>query len=85
MPIKLIEELEDQSVQGIWEASRAAQLAGGSPLEDMVLRSAALLVEKSYWGWMLTSASEQSSSWQDLRGNYWVVDPEDGEISERGT
>ena len=72
-------------MQGIWEASRAAQLAGGSPLEDMVLRSAAVLAEKGYWEWMLTSSGEQSSSWQDLRGNYWVIDPEGGEIRERFT
>lgn len=85
MNSKYIEELEDQTVQGIWEASRAGQLAGGSPLEDMVLRSAALLAEKDHWGWMLMSASEWSSCWQDLRGNLWVVDPEVEEIREPGT
>ena len=72
-------------MRGIWEAGRAGQLAGGSPLEDMVLRSAALLAEKGYWEWVLNSASERSSSWRDLRGNYWVIDPEGGEIRERGT
>lgn len=54
-------------------------------LEDMIVRSAGVLAEKGYWMWMFTSAIEEASLWQDLHGNYWVVDPEDGDIREWGT
>jgi len=85
MPGKRINDLDDRSVFGIWEASRAGGLAGGNPLEDVTIRSAGLLAEKGYWRWTFTSVSEETSSWQDLHGNFWVVDPEDGDVRAWGS
>jgi hypothetical protein len=79
---KCIDDLDDHTVQGIWEASLAGELAGGAPLEDVIVRSAGVLAEKGYWNWMFTAATEDGSAWQDLRGNYWEVNPEDGDIRE---
>jgi hypothetical protein len=85
MPSKRIDELDDHTVKGIWEESRAGGLAGGDPLEDRIIRSASMLAEKGYWNWMFTRATEDGSVWQDLRGNYWEVDPEVAEIREWDT
>jgi hypothetical protein len=82
MPSKRIDDLDDHTVFGIWEASRASGLSGGDALEDMIIRSAGVLAEKGYWMWMFTAATEDGSAWQDLRGNYWEVDPESGDIRE---
>jgi hypothetical protein len=85
MPNKRIDNLDDHTVQGIREASLAGELAGGDPVEVRIVRSASVLAEKGYWNWMFTRATEDGSVWQDLRGNYWEVDPEVGEIREWDT
>ena len=82
MPAKRIDDLDDHTVKGIWEASRAGELAGGDAVEDRIIRSASVLAAKGYWDWMFTVATEDGSAWEDLRGNYWEVDPESGHIRE---
>ena len=82
MPNKRIDNLDDHTVQGIWEASLAGELAGGNPVEVRIVRSAGVLAEKGYWNWMFKASTEDGSAWQDLRGNYWEVDPESGDIRE---
>jgi hypothetical protein len=79
---KRIDNLDDHTVQGIWEASLAGELVGGDQVEDRVIRSAGVLAGKGYWNWMFQVATEDGSAWQDLRGNYWEVDPESGDIRE---
>ncbi len=80
-----IDGLADHTVQGIWEAQHAGDLAGGDVLEDTIIKSAERLAEKGYWMWMFTSATEEASLWKDLHGDYWIVDPEDGDIRAWGT
>ncbi len=79
---KRIDYLDDHTVKGFWEESRAGRLAGGNPLEDRKIRSASVLAEKGYWNCMFTVATEDGSAWQDLRGNHWEVEPESGDIRE---
>jgi hypothetical protein len=78
-----IDDLEDHTVQGIWEAHLRGEIARRHVLDDTIVRSAGVLAEKGYW--MYTSATEEASLWQDLHGDYWIVDPEDGDIREWGT
>ena len=84
-PGKRIGDLPDHTVQGLWEAHRAGEIAIEDTLDDTIVRSAGVLADKGYWMWMFTSASAEASLWQDLHGNYWMVDPDDGEIREWGT
>ncbi len=85
MPDKRIDDLADHTVQGIWEAYRDGEIAVEDALDNVIVRSAEQLANKSYWMWMYTSASEEASLWQDLEGNFWVVDPDTGDIREWGT
>jgi hypothetical protein len=78
---KRIDELDDLTVQGIWEA----QLHGKIVPDDVAVRAAAMLAEKGYWRWMFQAATEGLTTWQDLHGDYWVVDPKNGCIWEWGT
>lgn len=80
-----IDDLADHTVQGIWEAHLRGEIARKHALDDTIIRSAGVLAEKGYWMWMYTSATEEASLWQDLHGDYWIVDPEDGNIREWGT
>ncbi len=82
---KRIDDLPDHTVQGIWEAHSAGEIAVDDALDDMIVRSAGVLADKGYWTWMFTSASEEASLWLDLHGDYWVVDPETGNIRAWGT
>jgi hypothetical protein len=38
-----------------------------------------------YGTWMFRAATEDLPSWEDLHGDYWVVDPSNGCIWEWGT
>lgn len=82
---KWIDDLTDHTVQGIWEAQQAGELAGDDDLERTIIRSAGVLADRGCWMWLFTSATERASLWQDLHGGYWIVDPEGGEIREWGT
>jgi hypothetical protein len=82
---KRIDDLDDHTVQGIWEAHVSGEIVPGNVLEDTIVRSAGVLAKKGYWMWMFMAATEEASSWRDLHGDYWVVDPERGDIREWGT
>ena len=81
-PGKRINDLPDHTVQGIWEAHQADELAVEDELDDMIIRAAGVLAEKGHWTWMFQAASEDASSWKDRHGIFWVMDPKDGEIWE---
>jgi hypothetical protein len=49
-----IDDLEDHTVQGIWEAHLRGQIARRRVLDDTIVRSAGVLAEKGYWMWMNT-------------------------------
>jgi hypothetical protein len=85
MPGGCIDDLADHTLQGIWEAHLEGELAMGSVLDDVTVRAAAVLTEKGYWMWMFQAATEELTSWQDLHGDYWAVDPINGHIWEWGT
>ncbi|CAN5633515.1 MAG: hypothetical protein H0T55_05915 [Rubrobacteraceae bacterium] len=80
-----IDDLEDHTVQGIWEAHLEGELAPDDAVDDVAVRAAGVLAEKGYWTWMFQAATEEFTSWQDLHGDYWVVDPANGCIWEWGT
>ena len=82
---KRIDDLPDHTVQGLWEAHLAGEVAVEDALDDMIVRAAGVLADKGYWMWMFTATSEDGSSWRDLDGNYWVVDAETGDIRAWGT
>ncbi len=84
-PGKRIYDLPDHTVQGLWEAHRAGEIAVEDALDDTIVRSAEVLADKGCWMWMFNSATEEASLWQDLHGDYWIVDPDDGEISAWGS
>jgi hypothetical protein len=44
-----------------------------------------VLAGKGYWTWVFQAATEDLTSWEDLHGDYWVVDPNNGCIWEWGT
>jgi hypothetical protein len=44
-------------------------------VDDATVRAAGVLAEKGYWTWMFQAATEELTSWQDLHGDYWVMDP----------
>lgn len=81
MPGKRIDDLEDHTVQGLWEAQNAGKISVEDVLDETIVRSAGVLAEKGYWMWMFTSATEEASLWKDLHGDYWIVDPKDGDIT----
>lgn len=81
---KRIDDLPDHTVQGLWESHRAGEIAVEDALDEMIVRSAGVLAEKGYWMWTFMAASEEGSSWRDLHGDYWVVDPEAGDVREWG-
>ena len=82
---KRIDDFEDHTVQGIWEAYLNGELAAGHVVDHVTVRSAGLLAEEGYWMRMFQAATEELTSWQDLHGNYWVMDPNNGYIREWGT
>ena len=82
---KRINDLPDRTVQGIWEAYQAGDIVVEDKLDEAIVRSAGALAEKRHWTWMFRAASEDASSWKDLHGSFWVVDPDDGEIWEWGS
>jgi hypothetical protein len=53
-----------------------------SVVDDVAVRAAGVLVEKGYWTWMFQAATENLTSWEDLHGDYWVVDTNNGCIWE---
>ena len=62
-----------------------ADMRGGSTslqsaVDDMTVRAAGVLAEKGHWTWMFHAATEELTSWQDLHGDHWVVDPINGYI-----
>ena len=77
-----IDDLENHTVQGIWEAHLKGELASGDVVDDVAVRAAGELEEKGYWMWTFQAATEELTSWQDLHGDYWVVDPGNGCIWE---
>ena len=68
MPGKRIDYLDDHTVTGIWEASRAGELAGGDAVEDRKIRSASVLAEKGYWNWMELDVHGGDRGWLSLAG-----------------
>jgi hypothetical protein len=80
-----IDDIEDHTVQGIWEAHIKGEIAPGNVVDDVDVRAAGVLAEKGYWMWMFQAATEELTSWQDLHGDYLVVDPDNGCIWEWGT
>jgi hypothetical protein len=85
MPGKHTDDLNDHTVQGIWEAHLLGRIDEGDVVDDITVRSEGMLAEKGYWVWMFTSASKEPSSWQDLRGDYWMVNPDARDVREWGT
>jgi hypothetical protein len=79
---KRIDDLPDHTVQGFWEAHQKGEIAVESVLDRVIVQSASRLAEKGYWMWMFTSATEEASLWKDLHGDYWIVDPETGDIRD---
>ena len=82
---KRIDDLWDLTVQGIWEAHLNGELAEAEVVDRVAVRAAGVLAEKGYWTWMFQAATEDLTSWEDLHGDYWVVDPKNGCIWEWGT
>ncbi len=80
-----IDDLEDHAVQVIWESYLKGELAPGDVVDDVAVRAAGVLAEKGYWMWMFQAATEELTSWPDLHGDYWIVDPDNGRIWEWGT
>jgi hypothetical protein len=72
-------------VQGIWETHRNGELVPSDVVEDVAVRAAGVLAEKGYWTWMTQAATEDLTCWEDLHGDYWVVDHNNGCIWEWGT
>ena len=85
MTSKRIDDLQDHTVQGIWEAHLEGELSQNDIVDQVTVRAAGVLVEKGYWMWLFQAATEELTSWQDLHGDYWVVDPDNGYIWEWGT
>ena len=54
-------------------------------LENNVSRTARLLELLVRVPRMFQAASEDLTSWENLHGEYWVIDPNNGCIWERGT
>jgi hypothetical protein len=44
-----------------------------------------MLAEKVYWRWIFQAATGDLTSWKDVHGDYWVVDPNSRCIWEWGT
>jgi hypothetical protein len=82
---KRIDDLGDLTVHGIWEAHRKGEFVPASVEDDVAVRAAGVLAEKGFWTWMFQAATEDLTSWEDLNGDYWVVDPNNGCIWEWGT
>jgi hypothetical protein len=80
-----IDDLRDLTVQGIWEAHLNGELAEAEVVDQVAVRAAGGLAEKGYRRWMFQAATEDLTSWEDLHGDYWVVDPKNGCIWEWGT
>ena len=85
LPGKRIDDLDDLTVQGIREAHLEGELTYNDVVDDAAVRAAAVLAEKGYWMWLFQAATEDLTTWQDLHGDYWVVDPNNGYIWEWGT
>lgn len=84
-PGKWMADLPDHTARGICEAHRAGEFVVEDALDDSIVRSAGALTEKGHGTWVFQAASEAASSWKDLRGKFWVVDPDDGGIWEWGS
>ncbi len=85
MSAKRIDDLADLTVQGIWEAHLKGELAPRCVVDYVAVRAAGVLAQKGHWTWMFQASTEELTSWEDLHGNYWVVDPNNGCIWEWGT
>ncbi len=85
MSAKHIDDLADLTVLGIWEAHRSGEIVPADAVDDVAVRAAGLLAEKGYWTWVCQAATQDLTSWEDLHGDYWVVDPNNGCIWEWGT
>jgi hypothetical protein len=75
---KRIDGLTGHTVQGIREALNAV-------VDDVAVRAAIVLAEKGNWMWLFQAATEDLTAWQDLHGDYWIVDPNNGSIWEWDT
>ena len=82
---KRIDDLDDLTVQGIWEAHLKGELAQVGVVDRVTVRAVGILAEKGHWTWTFQAATEELTSWQDLHWNYWVVDPHNGCIWEWGS
>ena len=85
MSPKRIDDLGDLTVHGIWEAHLKGEFVPAGVVDDVAVRAAGVLAEKGYLTWMFQAATEDLTSWEDLYGDYWVVDPNNGCIWEWGT
>ena len=83
--MKRITDLPDTTVQGICEAHEKGELAIDDELDECILRCAQQLANKGWWMWLFVFSNGELSTWRDLEGNHWVIDPEDGEIWEFGS
>jgi hypothetical protein len=82
---KHLDDLAHVTVHGIWEAHLKGEFVPASVEDEVAVRAAGVLAEKGYWTWILQAATEDLNSWEDLHGDYWVVDPKNGCIWEWGT
>jgi hypothetical protein len=82
---KGIDDLKDLTVHGIWEAHLEGEFVPADATEDAAVRATGVLAGKGYWTWVFQAATEELTSWEDLHGDYWVVDPNNGCIWEWGT
>lgn len=82
---KRIDSLTDHTVQMVREAHLNGQLELNAVVDDVAVRAATVLAEKGYWMWLFQAATEDLTAWQDLHGDYWIVDPNNGSIWEWDT
>jgi hypothetical protein len=80
VPGKGVDDLTDLTVQGIWEAHLNGELAEANAVDRAAVRAAGVLAEKEHWTWIFQAATEDLTSWRDLKWNNWVVDPHNGYI-----
>jgi hypothetical protein len=82
---KRIDDLDDLTVEGIWEAHLQGKIVPVEVPDDVAVRAAGMLAEKGYWTRMFQEATEDLTTWQDLHGDYWMVDYKNGCMWKRGT
>ena len=54
---KRVDDLQDHTVQGIWEAHLEGELSENDIVDQVTVRAAGVLVEKGYWMWLFQAAT----------------------------